>query len=122
MMSSCMYVQELQRVYDESRCYFVQWIFSKETRELVNSSRISSVQQGKKFTWAHTRLEILKSLTDVALTAHFLALSRLKRKHGSTAKIWISQVLTRRALLEDPKLPASVFLPETMYLELTVPA
>jgi hypothetical protein len=115
-----LYVQELQRVYDESRCYFVQWVLSKETKELVNGARISAMQRGKKFTWKHTRTEILKSLTDVTLTARFLALSRLKRKNGSTAKVWISQVLTRRALLEDPRLPAPVHLPESLYLELTV--
>ena len=115
-----LYVQELQRVYDESRCYFSQWILGKETKELVNSSRISALQQGKAFTWKHVRREILKSLTDVTLTARFLALSRLKRKNGSTAKLWISQILTRRALLEDPKLPAPVILPETLYLELTI--
>jgi hypothetical protein len=115
-----LYVQELQRVYDESRCYFVQWILGKETKELVNSARISAVQQGKKFTWAQTRLEILKSLTDVTLMARFLALSRLKRKPNSTAKVWISQVLTRRALLEETKLPTPIMLPETLYLELTV--
>ncbi len=87
---------------------------------MVNSARISAVQQGRKFTWSHTRLEILKSLTDVTLTARFLALSRLRRKNGSTAKVWISQVLTRRALLEDTKLPTPITLPETLYLELTV--
>ncbi len=92
----------------------MQWILSKET------ARFSALQQGKKFTWAQTRLEILKSLTDVTLTARFLALSRLKRKHGSTAKVWISQVLTRRALLEDTKLLTPILLPETLYLELTV--
>ncbi len=86
----------------------------------MNSARISAVQHGKKFTWLHTRLEILKSLTDVTLTARFLALSRLKRKSGSTAKVWISQVLTRRALLEDTKLSTPVILPETLYVELTV--
>jgi hypothetical protein len=115
-----LYVQELQRVYDESRCYFVQWILSKETKELVNSARTSANQQGKKFTWCHTRVEILKSLSDVTLTARFLALARLKRKNGSTAKVWISQVLTRRALLEDTRLPTPIVLPETLYLELTV--
>jgi hypothetical protein len=94
-----LYVQELHRVYDESRYYFVQWLLSKETKELVNSARISAVRQGKKFTWLHTRLEILKSITDVTIIARFLALSRLKRKSGSTAKVWISQVLTRRAEL-----------------------
>ncbi len=119
-MSFSIYVQELQRVYDESRCYFFQWILGKETKELVNSSRISAVQQGRAFTWHHVRREILKSLTDVTLTARFLALSRLKRKNGSTAKLWISQVVTRRALLEDSKLPAPVILPETLYLELTI--
>jgi hypothetical protein len=50
-----LYVQELQRVYDESRCYFV---LGKETKELVNSACISAIQQGKKFNWSHTRLEI----------------------------------------------------------------
>ncbi len=59
-------------------------------------------------------------MTDVTLTARFLALSRLKRKHGSTAKVWVSQVLTRRALLEDTKLPTPILLPETLYLELAV--
>jgi hypothetical protein len=92
----------------------------KQIKELVNSARIFAAQQGKKFTWIHVRLEILKSLTDVTLTARCLALSRLKRKSGSTAKLWISQVMTRRALLEDPRLPTPVMLPETLYLELTV--
>ena len=45
-----LYVQELQRVYDESRCYFVQWLLSKETKELVNGTRISAVQRGKRFS------------------------------------------------------------------------
>ncbi len=44
------YIQELQRVYDEARCYFVQWVLGKETKELVNSARISAAQQGKRFT------------------------------------------------------------------------
>ena len=87
---------------------------------MVNGTRISAVQRGKRFTWKHTRAEILKSLTDVTLTARFLALSRLKRKNGATAKVWISQVLTRRALLEDPRLPTPILLPEALYLELTV--
>jgi hypothetical protein len=82
-----LYVQELQRVYDESRCYFFQRILGKETKELVNSARISALQQGKAFTWSHVRHEILKSLADVTLTARFLALSRLKMKNGSTAKL-----------------------------------
>jgi hypothetical protein len=32
------HVQELQRVYDEARCYFVQWVLGKETKELFNSA------------------------------------------------------------------------------------
>ncbi len=78
------------------------------------------MQQGKKFTWVQTRLEILKNLTDVMLTARFLVLSRLKRQNGAIAKLWISQVMTRRARLENSKLPALVKLPESLYLELTV--
>ena len=114
------YVHELQKCYDESRCFFVQWILSKETKELVNSARISAVQIGQPFTWKHCRAEILKSATDVTVTARFLALARLRRKSGSSAKLWVSQVLTRRALLEDPLLPSQIILPEILYLELTL--
>ena len=114
------YVHELQKCYDESRCFFVQWILSKETKELVNSARISAVQAGRPFAWKQCREEILKSLTDVTLTARFLALARLRRKQGSSAKLWVSQVMTRRALLEDPQLPTPIALPETLYLELTL--
>ena len=98
----------------------MQWILSKDTKELVNSARISAVQTGLPFTWKHCRAEILKSSTDVTVTARFLALARLRRKSGSSAKLWISQVLTRRALLEDPQLPSQIFLPEILYLELTL--
>ncbi len=38
-----LHVQELQRVYDESRCYSVQWLLNKGTKELVNGARISAV-------------------------------------------------------------------------------
>ncbi len=87
---------------------------------MVNSARVSAVQTGQPFTWKHCRAEILKSSTDVTLTARFLALSRLRRKSGSSAKLWVSQVLTRRALLEDPQLPSPILLPEILYLELTL--
>ncbi len=114
------YVTELQGVYDQTRCFFLQWILGKEIKELVNSARISAVQSGNTFTWIDARAETLKSMTDVTLTARFLALSRLKRQQGTTAKLWISQVLTRKALLEDPKLRAPIHLPECLYLELLV--
>ncbi len=113
-------MSELQGIYDETRCFFLQWLLGKEIKELVNSARISAVQSGKTFTWAHARAETLKSMTDLTLTARFLALSRLKRTQGTTAKLWISQVLTRKALLEDPKLPAPILLPECLYLEILV--
>jgi hypothetical protein len=114
------YVTELQDIYDQTRCFFLQWLLGKEIKELVNSARISAVQSGKPFTWIHARAETLKSMTDVTLTARFLALSRLKRQQGATAKLWISQVLTRKALLEDPKLRAPIHLPECLYLEILV--
>jgi hypothetical protein len=47
------YVHELQKCYDEARCYFVQWILSKDMKELVNSPRVSAVQTGQPFTWKH---------------------------------------------------------------------
>jgi hypothetical protein len=87
-------------------------VVGKEIKELVNSVRISAVQAGRKFTWIHARAEVLRSLTDIPYAVRFLALARLKRQTGTAAKLWISQVLTRKALLEDPKLPASITLPE----------
>jgi hypothetical protein len=86
----------------------------------VNSARISATQAGKKFTWVHARAEVLRSLTDITYTVRFLALARLKRQQGTAAKLWISQILTRKALLEDPKLPAPIILPEALDLELLV--
>ncbi len=114
------YVSELQSIYDETRCFFLEGLLGKEIKELVNSARISAVQSGKPFTWIHARAEVLKSMTDVTLTARFLALARLKRAQGTTAKLWISQVLIKKALLEDPKLPAPIQLPECLYLEILV--
>jgi hypothetical protein len=118
--SEFLYVSDLQSTYDEARCFFLQWVLGKEIKELVNSARISAVQAGKKFTWRHARDEVLRSITDITYTVRFLALARLKRQSGSAAKIWISQILTRKALLEDPKLPSPIELPEALYLELLV--
>ncbi len=59
-------------------------------------------------------------MTDVTLTARFLALARLKIQQGTIAKLWISQVLTRKALFEDPKLHTPILLPECLYLEILV--
>jgi hypothetical protein len=118
--SEFLYVTDLQTTYDEARCFFLQWVLGKEIKELVNSARISAIQAGRKFTWVHTRAEVLRSLTDITYTVRFLALARLKRQQGTAAKLWISQVLTRKALLEDPKLPAPILLPEALYLEILV--
>jgi hypothetical protein len=118
--SEFLYVRDLQSTYDEARCFFLQWILGKEIEELVNSARISAVQAGRKFTWVHARAEVLRSLTDITYTVRFVALARLKRQSGTAAKLWVSQILTRKALLEDPKLPAPIILPEALYLELLV--
>jgi hypothetical protein len=118
--SEFLYVSDFQTTYDEARCFFLQWVLGKEIKELVNSARISSVQAGRKFTWIHARAEVLRSLTDITCTVRFLALARLKRQTGTAAKLWISHVLTRKALLEDPKLPAPITLPEALYLEILV--
>jgi hypothetical protein len=89
----------------------VEWILGKEIKELVNSARISAVQSGKIFTWIHAREETLKSMTDITLTARFLALARLKRAQGTTAKLWISQVLTHTTC---PYPTTGVFVPGTI--------
>ncbi len=103
------YVSDLHLVYDEARCFFLQWVLGKEIKELVNSARISAIQAGNKFTRKHAKAEVLRSLTDVTLTARF-----------STAKLWVSQVMTRKALLEDIKLDNPITLPESLYLEILV--
>jgi hypothetical protein len=95
-------------------------VLGKETKELVNSARISAIQVGQQFTWIHAEAETLRTLTDVTLTARFLAVARLRRQVGTSAKLWISQILTRKALLEDPKLGSPIALPESLYLEILV--
>jgi hypothetical protein len=114
------YVTDLQIIYDEARCFFLQWVLGKETKKLVNSARISAVQLGQKFTWVNAKAETLRTLTDVTLTARFLAVARLRRQPGTAAKLWISQILTRKALLEDSKLGTPIILPESLYLEILV--
>jgi hypothetical protein len=94
--SEFLYVSDLQATYDKALCFFLQWVLGKEIKELVNSARISAVQAGKKFTWRHARAEVLRNFTDITYTVRFLALARLKRQSGSAAKLWISQVLTRK--------------------------
>ncbi len=81
---------------------------------------ISAVQMGNEFTWFHAREEILRTLTDVTLMARFLAVARLRRQTGTPAKLWISQVYTRKGLLEDPKLGSPIHQPEALYLEILV--
>ncbi len=87
---------------------------------MVNSARISAVQMGQKFTWVHAKAEMLRTLTDFTLTARFLAVARLRRQPGTAAKLWISQVFTRKAFLENPKLGTPIALPESLYLEILV--
>jgi hypothetical protein len=40
------YVSDFHLVYDEARCFFLQWVLGKEIKELVNSSRIAAIQAG----------------------------------------------------------------------------
>ncbi len=114
------YVSDLQFTYGEARCFFLQWVLGKEINKLVNSARISAVQLGRKFTWLHAKAEALRTLTDVTLTTRFVAVARLRRQPGTAAKLWVSQIYTRKALLEDPKLGTPVILPEALYLEILV--
>jgi hypothetical protein len=55
------YVTELQGIYDQTRCFFLQWLLGKEIKELINSARISAVQSGKPFTWVHARAKRSKA-------------------------------------------------------------
>ena len=53
--SEFMYVLELQRAYDETRCYYCQWVISKEIKELVNSARLTAMNEDKRFTWTQVK-------------------------------------------------------------------
>ncbi len=48
--SEFIYVLELQKAYDEARCYFSQWVISKEIKELVNSARLTAQNEARRFT------------------------------------------------------------------------
>jgi hypothetical protein len=117
--SEFIYVLELQKAYDEARCYFSQWVISKEIKELVNSARLTAQNGARRFTWAHVKREILNSLVDVTHTARLLSLTQLERGQSS-ARLWISQLTSKRALLEDKELTSPILLPEIIYLELAL--
>jgi hypothetical protein len=57
--SEFLHFTDLRLIYDEARCFFLQRVLGKETKELVNSARISAVQMGQKFTWIHAKAETL---------------------------------------------------------------
>jgi hypothetical protein len=69
------------------------------------------------FNWTCVRREILNNLTDITHTARLLSLTQLERGQIS-AKLWVSQVTSKRALLEDKDLRQPILLPEIVYLEL----
>ena len=117
--SEFLYVRELQRAYDETRCYFCQWVVSKEMKELINSARLTHINAGMDFNWTCVRREILNNLTDITHTARLLSLTQLERGQIS-AKLWVSQVTSKRALLEDKDLRHPILLPEIVYLELVL--
>ena len=117
--SEFMYVLELQRAYDETRCYYCQWVISKEIKELVNSARLTAMNEDKRFTWTQVKREILNCLVDVTHTARLLTLTQLERGQSS-ARLWISQLTSKRALLEDKDLASPILLPEIIYLELAL--
>jgi hypothetical protein len=48
--SELLYVRELQRVYDATRCYFVQWVIDDEFKALVNGARQSAISKKLTFT------------------------------------------------------------------------
>jgi hypothetical protein len=53
--SEFLYVRELQRAYDETRCYFCQWFVTKEMKELINSARLTHLNAGMYFDLRSTR-------------------------------------------------------------------
>jgi hypothetical protein len=117
--SEFLYVRELQRAYDETRCYFCQWVVTKEMKELINSARLTHINAGMDFNWTCVRREILNNLTDITHTARLLSLTQLERGQVS-ARLWVSQVTSKRALLEDKDLRHPILLPEIVYLELVL--
>ena len=118
--SEFLYVQELVRVYDHARCYFVQWVVDSETKAIINGARLAAVHTGKEYTWEHTELDILQPLVDISIVARLMSLLNEKRPHGSLAQLWVAGRIAIRAILEDTKAPERLVLGETIYLTLTV--
>jgi hypothetical protein len=97
----------------------LMWV-SMRTRWARSSSVMSSSASQIWLSVVATLMGWSATLTDVTLTARFLAVARLRRQTGTATKLWISQILTRKALLEDPKLGTPIALPESLYLEILV--
>ncbi len=95
-------------------------MISKEIKELVNSARLTAQNEERRFTWVQVKHEILNSLVDVTHIARLLSLTQLERGQSS-ARLWISQLTSKRALLEDKELKSPILLPpEIIYLELAL--
>ncbi len=118
--SEFLYVQELVRVYDHARCYFVQWVVDSETKAIINGARLAAVHTGKEYTWENTELDILQPLVDISIVARLMSLLNEKRPHGSLAQLWVAGRIAIRAILEDTKAPERLVLGETIYLTLMV--
>ena len=93
------YVQELIRVYNAGRCYFVREIVSPSFVKLIQSDRLERRIEGSTYGWAEVKETILKQLVDVSIPAKLHTFTNDLRKDGSSAKLWISRKIKQRAQL-----------------------
>jgi hypothetical protein len=115
-----LYVRELVRVYDSTRCYFLQWVVDKEIKALVNGARLAHVHNDMQYTWLQAKADITTPLVDITATARLMALLLERRPNNMLAKLWIAGRAAHRAMLEAKTNPHPISLPETTYLTLTL--
>ena len=120
-----LYVAELVRVYDATRCYFLQWVVGGSVREFVNGNRLAALRDDQPYLWHRTSTDIMSELTDLTAATRLARFVMTTRPPKQSAKLWINHQLATRALLEcpttDPHHPTEpITLPEWIYLEFTL--
>ena len=95
------YIEELVRVYDVARCYFVREVISPAFVKLVISARLEAKSAGATYQWDEVVATILGQLVNVSTHAKLFNFTHDYRAEGSSARLWIANKIKQQAQLES---------------------
>ena len=95
------YIEELVRVYDVARCYFVREVISPAFVKLVISARLEAKSAGATYQWDEVVATILGQLVNVSTHAKLFNFTHDCRAEGSSARLWIANKIKQQAQLKN---------------------